>query len=182
MRKELNVGLDIQQIKDEIKAALLVDLPYFNEQIFTDVAVEKEQHQQKEPTMTTASAKSKGRSLQQTVRNDLRKIGVSFGLQDGDIESRGMGQNGTDVILSPAANTVFGRLAIECKNCETLNVTTTFTEHAAKYPQHISMLVHKKNKMKPLITMTLADFMLYFKESIEGTMYDRIGNKCSSKN
>lgn len=119
--------------------------------------------------MLTSSAKSKGRRLQQAVRDILRKIGKNneLGIVDGDVESRGMGQNGTDVILSPKANSVFGRLAIECKNCEVLNVRKTFEEHAAKYDStHIPWLVHSKNHSAALITLEFADFISYFEEAV----------------
>lgn len=108
--------------------------------------------------MLTSSAKAKGRKLQQFFRDVLREIGSNFGLKAGDIESRGMGQSGTDIILSPAAINVFGDLAIECKNKETLNVVTTFWEHAAKYPKSVPFLVHKKNNTTPLVTLRVEDF------------------------
>jgi hypothetical protein len=117
--------------------------------------------------MKTSSAKAKGRRLQQLIRNALRTIGKPLGLEDGDIESRGMGQNGTDVILSPKANSTFGRLAIECKNVETLNVRKTFEEHAAKYNStYIPWLIHSKNHSDCLVTMYLQDFLAYFEEAI----------------
>lgn len=119
--------------------------------------------------MKTSSAKAKGRRLQQMVRDVLRKIGKvnQLGVVDGDIESRGMGQNGTDVILSPKANSVFGRLAIECKNCETLNVRKIFEEHASKYDStHIPWLIHSRNHAKALITLEFEDFISYFEEAV----------------
>lgn len=121
----------------------------------------------KKRRISVSSGKNKGRKLQQTMRDLLRAIGSSYGLVDGDIESRAISQNGTDVVLSPAANSVFGRLAIECKNCESLNVISTFHGHAAKYSGHIPLLVHKKNHTQPLVTLRLEDFMLYFKEALE---------------
>lgn len=127
--------------------------------------------------MLTSSAKSKGRTLQKAIRDRLRKIGAKYGLESGDTESRGMGQNGTDVILSPHANEVFGRLAIECKNQETLNVTKIFLDHAAKYPKYIPMLFHKRNKTPILVTMTLDDFMLYFEEATDTLLYASVGDR-----
>jgi hypothetical protein len=116
--------------------------------------------------MTTSSRKAKGRNLQKIVRETFRDIGQQFGLVDGDIESRGMGQNGEDVIFSPAAQRVFGKLAIECKNHEALNVVGTFWQHAPKYfPDSTPLLVTKKNRTEPLVTLRLEDFMLILERS-----------------
>lgn len=108
--------------------------------------------------MKTSSAKAKGRRLQQLVRDVLRRIGAKHGLVDEDIESRGMGQNGTDLIISPAAKKCFN-FAIECKNVEKLNVPTVFFEHFEKYPDAtLKLLVHCRNRSEPLVTLRLEDF------------------------
>lgn len=130
--------------------------------------------------MKTSSCKAKGRTLQKMIRDRLRKIGKKYGLIEGDIESRGMGQNGTDVILSPQANLVFGRLAVECKNQESLNVTGTYLGHASKYPGHIPLLVHKRNKQPALVTLSLDDFILYFEEALDPILYGTVGHKQSA--
>jgi hypothetical protein len=112
--------------------------------------------------MKTASAKAKGRKLQQEVRDYLRFIVKQHGLEDADVESRGMGQAGVDVILSPAAKKLLHTLEIECKNCEKLNVHQIFSEHYEKYRMTgIPLLVHSKNRSKTLVTMTLNTFLGY---------------------
>src|SRR3954467_3259894 len=110
--------------------------------------------------MLTSSAKAKGRRLQQYVRDSLRQIGKAFGLVDGDCESRGMGQNGCDLILSPAALKHFP-FDIECKNCERLNVPTTFLKHYKRYQDRptLKLLLHCRNKTEPLVTMRWEDFI-----------------------
>ena len=110
--------------------------------------------------MRTSSAKAKGRLLQQKVRDALRIAGASHGLVDGDIESRGMGQNGVDVILSPAAQKVFN-LLIECKQVEKLNVVGVFYEHFAKYADKpgLKLLIHGRNRTEPMVTLKFEDFM-----------------------
>lgn len=87
-------------------------------------------------------------------------IGAGYGLEADDIASRGMGQNGVDVILSPAARRVFD-LDIECKNQESLNVTTEFKKHWEKYMNRpsLKMLVHTKNFGTPLVTIRWEDFL-----------------------
>lgn len=71
-----------------------------------------------------------------------------------------MGQNGVDVILSPAAQKIFD-LAVECKNVEKLNVVTTFTKHYEHYKNHSSLkiLVHSRNRTEPMVTLRLEDFL-----------------------
>ncbi len=110
--------------------------------------------------MKTSSAKAKGRRLQQRVRDDLRVLGEQFSLQDGDIESRGMGQSGVDIILSPAAQNLFN-LDIEAKNVEKLNVPTVFLEHFEKYKDRpsLKLLVHARNRTGALVTLRWGDFL-----------------------
>jgi hypothetical protein len=113
------------------------------------------------------SCKAKGRRLQQEVRDVLRQIGTPYGLVDGDIESRGMGQAGVDIILSPAAQRVFD-LAVECKNVENLNVAKVFKEHYAKYEalSALKLLIHTKNHHETLVTMKLNDFISLFQKGL----------------
>jgi hypothetical protein len=109
--------------------------------------------------LKTSSAKAKGRRLQQEVRDGLRtKV---YLLEDGDVESRGMGQSGVDIILSPAARRILD-LAIECKNCETLNVHKIFTEHYNKYKDSkaLKILVHSKNRSETLATLKWTDLLV----------------------
>jgi hypothetical protein len=116
--------------------------------------------------MTTASCKAKGRVLQQTFRDCLRNAGHNHGLFFDDIKSTGMGQSGVDIQLSPAARKVFGNLTVECKNMEALNVVKVFWDHAVKYPESCPLLVHKRNKTMPLVTLRLSDFMVMFERSL----------------
>lgn len=118
--------------------------------------------------MKTSSAKAKGRRLQQFVRDVLRIIGKEHGLVDGDIESRGMGQNGTDIILSPAAKRVID-IAVECKNVEKLQVVPTFNEHYERYKHEPSLkvLIHGKNRCEPLVTMRFEEFVNLLRSSLK---------------
>ena len=114
--------------------------------------------------MKTSSAKSKGRRFQQQLRNDLRELGQPHGLQDADVESRSMGCNGEDVILSPAARKLFD-LYIEAKNVEKLNVPSVFWEHFEKYKAKngLKVLAHSKNRSEPLATIRWVDFLTLIK-------------------
>jgi len=108
--------------------------------------------------MRTASCKAKGRRLQQRVRDDLRILAPQ--LDPTDIESTPMGCNGVDVKLSKAARDFFGELAIECKNCERLDVVGIFQKHAAKYPGKVPLLVHARNHTEPMVTLPWQWFLL----------------------
>ncbi len=110
------------------------------------------------------------------------EIGRPYGLQDGDIESRGMGQNGVDIILSPAARKIFN-LCIEAKNCETLNVNRTFVDHYKKYcdEENLKLLVHSRNHMKrdidddALVTMRFIDLVIIFATLVSHENTRKIG-------
>jgi hypothetical protein len=110
--------------------------------------------------VNTASCKAKGRRLQQLVRDRLRNIGKKHGLEDGDVESTGMGQSGVDVLLSPAAYKIFP-FDIECKNVEALNVVGVFQKHLNLYGNRATtkLLVHARNRTEPMVTLRLEDFL-----------------------
>ncbi len=71
-----------------------------------------------------------------------------------------MGQCGEDIVLSPAARRICNAY-VECKNCESLNVSTTFWKHYAKYraASTLALLVHAKNRTEPTVTLRWADFV-----------------------
>lgn len=62
--------------------------------------------------MKPASAKAKGRKLQQYVRDTILERYPE--LHQDDVRSTGMGQGGEDVQLSPAARSALG-ISLECK-------------------------------------------------------------------
>lgn len=109
--------------------------------------------------MKTSSCKAKGRKLQQDVAKALLAVGQQFGLVAGDVKSTSMGAFGVDVQLSPAALKALGPLAIECKRVESLNVATTFAQHAEKYPSSIPILFHRRSHQTTQVTLGLADFL-----------------------
>jgi hypothetical protein len=113
-----------------------------------------------EAPIKPSSAKAKGRTFQQAIRDDLRKLAAPYGLEDADCESRGMGQNGEDIILSPAYRRLLN-LDIECKSVQKLVVPTTFFEHYGKYKAKpsLKLLTHKRNRQEPLVTLLWTDFL-----------------------
>lgn len=116
--------------------------------------------------MNTASCKAKGRKLQQLIRDALYEAFSDCGLEDGDIKSTSMGVSGVDVVLSPAAAKVIGKIAIEAKNVEALNVSNVFWKHYNKYSESsLPLLIHKKNRTEVLVTLTLKDFLNIYRKS-----------------
>jgi len=102
----------------------------------------------KKRRITVQSAKAKGRRLQQDVCRLISDLtGIIWG-KDCDIESRGGGQSGTDVILRGDAKTLFP-YDIEAKSQEVWSVPA-YIEQARKYVQkdHNWLLVLKKKSLK----------------------------------
>lgn len=98
--------------------------------------------------MNTRSRKAKGRRLQNYVKDLFRKLGRTYGLVDEDINSAIMGQSGTDIIFTPAAEQVFP-FAIECKNQEKINIWASIKQVENNTKENrIPMLVFSKNHSK----------------------------------
>lgn len=99
------------------------------------------------------------------MRDVLLEIGKEYNIEQDDVRSAPMGTSGIDVPMSPKGMALF-RLYIECKNQQSLNVTTKFWKHFSKYKSkknYVKMLVSKRNHTDPLVTMRLSDFMEYYK-------------------
>ena len=107
---------------------------------------------------TPSSRKAKGRKFQQFVRDQLREV-YKESLSDGDLESRGMGQAGTDIVMSPLAKSVCP-FDIEIKNQETWNVPKWWRQAVENTEKdRKTLLVMKKSHHKPLIVMDFDDFL-----------------------
>lgn len=111
--------------------------------------------------MRTASAKQKGRRLQQQVAAELREV---FNASEADIKSTPMGTQGEDIWLSSQIRLIFP-YSVECKNVEKLNVWKAWeqavsnTEQATMKP----LLVISKNRSETLVVLRLEDFLLLYK-------------------
>ena len=111
--------------------------------------------------MKTSSAKQKGRKLQQWMRDILiEKLGV----HPEDIESRGMGSQGEDLIMARAAREKFP-LSIECKNQEAVNVWKSYEQAAENSGEYEPVVVIKRNQSKPLVVIDAEYFVSMFKET-----------------
>ena len=105
--------------------------------------------------MRTQSKKSKGRRLQQWVRDILiEKLEV----HPEDIESRSMGAGGEDLIMSRSAREKFP-YSIECKNQESLNIWKSYEQAQQNSGNYEPIVVLKRNNVKPLVLVD-ADYFV----------------------
>ena len=107
----------------------------------------------------TQSAKSKGRRLQQWVRNILiEKLDV----HPEDVESRSMGSGGEDLIMARAARSKFP-YSIECKNQESVNVWKSYAQAKGNAGEYEPLVVLKRNNNKALVLMDAEYFIALHK-------------------
>lgn len=98
--------------------------------------------------MKTHSAKQKGRTLQQWVRDKIIKVFPILTLND--VRSCSMGAGGKDVQLSALAKDLFP-FAIECKNLKAFAGYKFYNQALANRAEdEIPMVVVKANRQKPL--------------------------------
>lgn len=113
--------------------------------------------------MTPASAKSKGRKLQQFVRGAL--LAAFPSLQPDDVRSCPMGSGGEDVQLSPFARTWFD-FSVECKARASL-VVYRWLDEAAKRGKGEPLLVIKADRREPLAVLPFNTFMELVKSNAD---------------
>ena len=115
--------------------------------------------------MKTSSKKSKGRRLQNYVRDNLLSAFPS--LEEDDVKSQTMGMPGEDIVFSPAARRKIP-YSFECKNVERLSFWATVEQCEANCKEGISpAIVVKKNRKDPMVAIPLDEFIELIKESDE---------------
>lgn len=109
--------------------------------------------------MKTQSAKAKGRRLQQEVASSLAKrYDLTYG-QDEDFSSRGMGQSGVDIAMSPLAKSMCP-FDIEAKCQETWSIPEWWRQTIANTKEgRIPLLVIKKNRHETLAILRFEDLL-----------------------
>jgi hypothetical protein len=115
--------------------------------------------------MKTRSAKNKGKRLQNDVRDIILENYKQ--LEPDDVASTIMGEQGTDIKLSPAARKIFP-FSIECKNQENISVWACLkqAEDNCK-PETYPMLIFKRNRSDAYVTLKFDDFMKIFNKPSE---------------
>lgn len=124
----------------------------------------------KKKRMLTSSAKSKGRKLQDLVRDSLRShlIGINptFTLDrlNLGIKSAIMGESGCDVMITDLEFRNLIPFDIECKNCEKWNMSSFWNQTIANCDAaRIPLLVLKKNRSEVLCTLRFVDLLRLLK-------------------
>ena len=115
--------------------------------------------------MKPSSAKQKGRLHQQTVRDWIIK---AFNLHPDDVQSRSMGAQGEDIVLSPVARAKVP-VSIECKSKAKYAVYKDYEQAKGNNPDnenYFSLLVIKQNQSKPLVVIDAEDFFCHIMSRI----------------
>lgn len=106
--------------------------------------------------MRPASAKAKGRRLQNQVAEDIRTLP---GLVEGDVVPAIMGQSGMDITLSPGKQHIFP-FAVECKNQESLNIWAAMAQAEANSPADLeALLVFTRNGAPTYACLSWAELL-----------------------
>lgn len=106
---------------------------------------------------TPRSRKSKGAKFQKEIRNLLLETFTE--LEDDDILSTVMGDSGTDIKLSPAAQRVFP-YAVECKAQEKVALRQWWEQAKANANEKLKpLLITKQSRKEPLVVMNLQTFI-----------------------
>ena len=106
--------------------------------------------------MKTRSAKSKGRRLQNQIKELLLE---SFKeLEPDDVRSAIMGETGEDIKLSPAARRQIP-YSFECKNQEKLNIWESLNQAEENSGDYPPVLIFKRNRSKTYAVLEIDDFI-----------------------
>lgn len=106
--------------------------------------------------MKTSSCKQKGRLLQQKVRDKILEKFPT--LEADDVTSRSMGAQGTDILLSPKAQRLFG-YDVECKNVEKLNIWEALKQCEGNAKKNTPLLIFKRNRTEIYCTLKFDDLL-----------------------
>lgn len=108
--------------------------------------------------MKPASAKAKGRLLQQKVRDRILKQYPHLEL-DVDVRSAIMGETGEDIKLSGRARDVFP-YSVECKSLKAIAVYNYYDQCVNNTPKGCQpLVVMKQDRRKPLAVVDFEHFM-----------------------
>lgn len=109
--------------------------------------------------ISTSAAKAKGRNLQKAVRDAV--LALFPHLTPDDVRSCPMGSNGTDLMLSPAAQASFP-YAVECKARAKVGLVYEALDQAKASDKNglTPVAVIKADRKRPLVVIDLDDFMM----------------------
>lgn len=157
---------------------ILYKLKYLYNKLITYKILQKISSKISEKPMKTASAKQKGRKLQQEVAQKIRE---TLNLPEEDVRSTSMGAPGVDILFSEKALEKFP-FAVECKNQEALNVWKMMEQAEANSPTFefettvgdkkakitgrklVPLGIFKRNRSKIYCTMEFDYLLMLMKE------------------
>lgn len=113
--------------------------------------------------ISTASAKAKGRKLQQHVRD--RFLDLHPTLTEDDVVSCPMGSNGADIKLSQAAKALI-QFDIECKARAKIALVYDALDQAKRDDARTPLAIIRADRKKPLAVIDLDDFMSLIAKTI----------------
>ncbi len=111
--------------------------------------------------MKTSSRKSKGRRLQNKIR-DLLLEHYSDKLEKDDIRCAVMGESGEDIKLSPAARKLIP-YSFECKNQEKLSIWEALNQASENSGDYPPVLVFKRNRSKTYAVLEFDELLKLIK-------------------
>lgn len=125
----------------------------------------------KKKPISVSSRKAKARELQKLVASRISEItGIPCG-KDELIESREMGQSGTDIKLIGEAKIKFP-FAVECKRQEKLNLHESVKQAKANQEKGTDWLViSKRNNEDTIVSMDLDAFFRLYKKTLPSKGY-----------
>ena len=112
--------------------------------------------------MITSSRKSKGRRLQNKIR-DLLLEHYSDKLETDDIRCAVMGESGEDLKLSPAARKLIP-YSFECKNQEKLSIWSSLEQAEDNSGDHTPLLIFKRNRSKTYAVLEFDELLKLLNE------------------
>lgn len=115
--------------------------------------------------MSPRGSKAKGRKGQQIVRDAILQAFPN--LEPDDVRSTAMGQNGEDLLLSPAARRLVP-YQIEVKNKATSQIHTYYNQ-AKEHGKHEPLVVVKMDRDIPLAIVSLDNFLKLLQHRNETT-------------
>jgi len=125
--------------------------------------------------MKTSSAKAKGRSFQQAIRDILT---AAFNWEEGDAESRSMGSAGVDLLFSPRARRDFP-VSVECKKTRAHPARAEVSQAKANARSNELAIVvwagHRQGPDKAMMICDFAEFLQWYKgikDELPGDIYD----------
>jgi hypothetical protein len=111
-----------------------------------------------------ASAKQKGRSFQQEVRDLI--LNRFDTLEPDDVKSTSMGAGGEDVQLSPAARKLLP-IQIECKRVKSAKGLYNWYNQAKAHGKHEPVVFTRADRETPLVLLSATTYLDLMKELSE---------------